>query len=290
MTMTKQKPEYIPHAWEEPPCPVCGDEDHSVVERYGNRKQYTNVLCAGCGLLYGRPRPTHDEHFLKAAYSDYHLLRDDHKYADRHIENFRGEVGELLTFDSKRSAMLDVGCAMGDFLYAAKDAYTTLCGVEVSSKMAEYTRKNLGVTVFEERYEDLSTVTSQRFSCIHLSHVIEHIPNPNEWIGAAAKLLEDDGLLIVCVPHGNSLTRIFKRWLSRIGVRKGKWGPEKTPDHLFLPTIKSMRVLFERNGFNIENLYTYSRKDMLSESFASRLLNRHLHVGTNLRFYLRKVS
>lgn len=290
MHPSQAKPEYIPDAWESPSCPVCGSDRRSVVERYGNRKQYTNVSCARCGLLYGCPRPRYGEHFLHAAYAEYVLLRDDHAYGSGYKQDFSDVVREIQNFDHQRSSILDVGCAMGDFLNAAAAAYSLRFGVEVSKKMAGYTRRKLGVEVYEHRFEDLPAAIAQRFSCIHLSHVLEHIPNPNVWIRTARELLVDDGLLVLCVPHGNSADRRCKRLLSRAGLRPPRWRPDMTPDHLFLPTIASMRLLTETNGFVVEAMYTYGRRDILAKSLAGRVFNRALRLGTNLRFYLRKAA
>ncbi len=73
-------------------------------------------------------------------------------------------------------------------------------------------------------------------------------------------------------------------------MRRGTWKHAwKTPDHLFEPTIPAMLQFFEANGNGYEVLryYTYSRKDMVSKSWWSRIYQRTFRLGLNLRFYVR---
>ena len=54
---------------------------------------------------------------------------------------FKKEVENLLKYDKKRTNVLDIGSAMGTFLYAAKPYYKKLIGLDVSEKMARFAEK-----------------------------------------------------------------------------------------------------------------------------------------------------
>jgi predicted SAM-dependent methyltransferase len=177
---------------------------------------------------------------------------------------------------------------MGTFLKIANDKYDVAEGVEISENMAAFTEKKIGVRVIRSQFEKI--VTDKKYSCIHMSHVLEHIPNPNEWLRKAFDVLDEDGILVVCVPNMFSVSRKAKLFFRRIGLRSGKWKESwRTPDHLFEPTIRGMKYLFRKNGFNILRYYTYSRKDPVSMKIINRIFQRKLRLGSNLRFYLRKV-
>lgn len=125
-----------------------------------------------------------------------------------------------------------------------------------------------------------------------MSHVLEHVPNPNEWLQKAASLLDEDGILVVNVPHKKSLGYVLQHFYYKLGLKKqfaSDWNnPARTPDHLFEPVIPAMKFLFEKNNFEILEYFTYSRRDPVSNrSLKSKILNRWLKIGSNLSFITR---
>ncbi len=121
-----------------------------------------------------------------------------------------------------------------------------------------------------------------------MSHIIEHVPNPNVWMKKAASLLVPGGVLVLCVPNMGSLTRKIKLLLKKAGLRKGRWKDAKrTPDHLFEPTVKGMRFFIRKNGFTLLKMYSYSRSNMISGGVNAFVFHHALTLGSNLRIYAR---
>lgn len=296
MHQSTGKPAYIPQSWETVPCPFCGSGEYRPYEKYGSELQYTFVQCRQCQLVYGSPRPTYNQHFIDAAYADYYqyseslTVSDFDKIKQSGTNMFVKELEHLMQFDKKRSAVLDIGSGVGTFLYAAKPHYPVAIGLDVSEKMAAFVKKAVGVDVHLAQFEDFSY--PGKFSLIHMSHVMEHIPNPNEWLQKAKSLLDTDGILVINVPHCYSLGSRLQHFYVKLGLKKqfsDTWtDPTRTPDHLFEPVIPAMKQLLDRNGFEILDYFTYSRKDPASnQSLASRFTNRFLHWGSNLSFITR---
>lgn len=80
-------------------------------------------------------------------------LTKKHEYRETKYNNFNNEIREILTFDKSKSSILDVGCAMGDFLYQAKNHYHSVHGVEIAENMAQHTASNLQIHVFRNQFE-----------------------------------------------------------------------------------------------------------------------------------------
>jgi 2-polyprenyl-3-methyl-5-hydroxy-6-metoxy-1,4-benzoquinol methylase len=280
---------YEPHAWETVPCPVCGSTRKTLWERYGDRWQYTHNLCSDCKLVYCSPRPKYDKTFLHEAYEFYMddstAYSDDYqKKADDHYPNLVADLKEMRQFDVSGESFLDVGCETGTILWQAANYFKKISGVEVSKKMAAFASKQLKCQVHTTPFEKLST--REKYSCIHMSHVIEHYPNPHLWLQKAKSLLTPGGIIVIKVPNMFSPDRRFKVFLKRIGLRKGKWEPWRTPDHLFEPTMPSMLRLFAMNGLKVRLAYTYSRKNLVSDTLWQRFIYRKLGIGNNLKFIL----
>lgn len=284
-----QNKAYIPERWETVNCPVCNSNEFKRWEKFGNKMQYTYVLCKKCKLVYLNPRPVYDETFVFDAYEFYaddddrYIFTDDFYNTQTSFE--KQEVIEICKFDTHRANLLDVGCAAGKFLFRAKPFFKKVIGLEVSSRMAELVRDKLNINVLTDKFEDV--IYHEKFSCINISHVIEHFPYPHVWLQKAKSLLEEDGILVISVPNMFSLDRLVKRFVKKIGLFKNAWAPWRTPDHLFEPTVKAMKFLINNEGFMIIDYYSYSRKKMNVNSLSGRIYHRFFRFGSNLKFILK---
>jgi len=100
-----------------------------------------------------------------------------------------------------------------------------------------------------------------KFDYLTASQVIEHDPNPNEFMKAAYNKLQDQGYLILSFPNFDSPGRkIFGR----------KWLHWHVPYHVNYFSRKSFRLLVENSGFRIvkactitPNLWTILQIKML---------------------------
>jgi SAM-dependent methyltransferase len=293
MPETLSKPHYKPQAWETVPCPFCGSGTYTIYEKFGSDLQYTYVLCSECSLVYQSPRPKYDKHFIDACYAEYYQfadnleLNDDANVRESSVAMFKKEVDHIIKYDKKRTAVLDIGSGMGTFLYAAKPFYKTVIGLDVSAQMAAFVESKLGVKVFVQQFEDFQF--PEKFSLIHMSHVIEHVPDPNKWLRKAKEMLDLNGVLVINVPNKFSFSFRLQHLFTRLKLKKqfsDAWDdPSRTPDHLFEPTIRSMKYLLDKNNFQILEYYTYSRRDPVSKgSTFSKLFNRKLKIGSNITF------
>jgi ubiquinone/menaquinone biosynthesis C-methylase UbiE len=285
--MSKSK--YIPHAWESVSCPFCNSYISELYENFGPELQYVYTKCSKCELVYQSPRPKYDEVFLNAAYGEYFSFDPNYKYPKSNLDNWDKELQEIMKFDKAKTSILDIGSCMGDFLKVAKKYYSDCVGIEVAENMAKFTEDKLNVKVLVGEFLNLEY--NQKFSCIHMSHVIEHIPNPKDWLEKSREILIDGGILAMSIPNMYSLDRKIKLFLKRIGLRKDNWKDNtRTPDHLFEPNIPSLVKFFNDNGFQILEYYTYSRKDMDASSWFGKIYNRKFKQGSNLRFFVTPVK
>jgi SAM-dependent methyltransferase len=287
---------YIPEVWEKVPCPFCGSAEFSIYERFGSELQYTYVRCSNCTLVYQSPRPKYDQHFIDSAYASYYQFSENldlnNQTSVQHssVNMFQEEVQNLLKYDKKRTNVLDIGSAMGTFLFAAKPYYKKAIGLDVSEQMARFAERSTGATIYIQQFNDFSY--PEKFSLIHMSHVIEHVPNPVEWLNQAKSMLEEDGVLVINVPNKYSLAFRLQHLFYKAGLKpqfSSSWtDPARVPDHLYEPNVKSMLMLLQANGFDLLDYFSYSRKDPVSNrSVFSKLYNRVLYKGSNLSFIVR---
>ncbi len=200
-------------------CPVCAGahEPETVVDGL----KY--VRCTGCGLTFMDPMPTqrwYDE--LYAA--DYWEGRE--KEADREDETHRRLRKEHLRAVSylralrsikdlpERGVLLEVGCGTGGAAASLAEALAwSAVGVEpdVASRRVA---SRLGVRTDAVTLDELID-QRREFDLVLLSHVLEHVVEPDAFLAQVLRVLAPQGMLIIEVPNGltNASLHLFHPYL-----------------------------------------------------------------------------
>jgi len=232
-----------------PTCDLCGSpSDHSKVVLW---KHNTPVVkCATCGLLYANPR-WKGEHLFGRYHQEY-WAGYDYKVQNIECNPAAGEKPWKSHLDNievtgKRGRLLDVGCATGEFLVAAKGRGWDTYGVETSPIAAEQARRTTGGSIHTGT---LDTVPYQDgyFDAVTLWDVIEHLQSPRNYMEQASRLLKRGGLLGITTPNIRSLAyRLLGREWEAIGPN----------DHLYYFSPRTLARLLADNGFAVHVMVTW---------------------------------
>jgi SAM-dependent methyltransferase len=212
-------------------CPACGAERHSVfvatpVDRdyFNRRADPARILrCDACASLFQDPWPTHDElqGLYQADYQNYAaatvpLLAALTRRYERYIaRTFIGAHG-------RDAAVLDFGCGQGGFLRSLRDAGSTqLTGFDfvLYPELSQLSGARF--------VDDLAALVRQgeRFDVIRMSHVIEHLTDPDGTMRALQRLLAPGGCIAGQTPNPAHYTaRLMGSF----------WGPLHYPYHTVL--------------------------------------------------------
>jgi SAM-dependent methyltransferase len=141
--------------------------------------------------------------------------------------------------------VLDIGCATGALLTMLKNRGWTVTGVELSGPQAEYC-KHRGLDVRRGTLEECS-FSAASFDVVLASHLIEHLNYPDSFVREVRRILKPGGRFYVTTPNIRGFqARFFKsRWRSAIF------------DHLYLFSIRTLRLLLEQRGFRVERIVTW---------------------------------
>ena len=198
---------------------------------------------------------------------------------------YQHNIREIEALVGRKGRILEIGCNTGFFLKVAKDDGWIPTGVEISKTMAEIARTQFQVDTLAGDW--VVQNYPNPFDAVYCSHVIEHVPNPSSWMKRFREVLKPNGILCLSVPNMNSIDRKFKRLLKRVGLRKDKWHPWRTPDHLYEPCEGSMRLFFKKEGFEVLRTYTYPSEWLGNVSLWHRIFHFWLRWGAKQRYYLR---
>lgn len=104
------------------------------------------------------------------------------------------------------SNLLEVGCGTGAFLNIAREHGITCDGIEFNSR-AICIAQSRGLNVEKLSLEDVFN-RGQRYDAVCAFQVLEHVPNPKEFLEQLISLLNPRGTLILAIPNGDSYLRL----------------------------------------------------------------------------------
>lgn len=188
-------------------CPLCGREKYLVFDQRDFRGfQVTNVLCSNCGLVFQTPRMTASEldKFYKEHYRVAYQGQEGPNDKDLKVQKARAEyLVNLLQGLELREVQnyLDIGSSAGSLIKHVKQVYgCEAAGVEPGEAYRHYAESK-GIRVFKDLTQ-IEQAEISKFDLVSLIHVLEHIPDPVEYLKALRiKLLAQNGKLLVEVPN-----------------------------------------------------------------------------------------
>ncbi len=127
---------------------------------------------------------------------------------------FYADYNRILAFYQAKACMehargdslLDMPCGDGTLLEMLSPGFRRIVGVDASGVHLENARKRLPAGEFHEALlEEFDT--EERFSTITMINVLEHVVDPVLALKRAARLLSEDGVLLVHVPNARAVNR-----------------------------------------------------------------------------------
>jgi SAM-dependent methyltransferase len=113
-------------------------------------------------------------------------------------------------------ALLDIGCAYGPFLAAARDRGFSPFGLEGAAEAADYVKKELDIPAYQGFFPPAPLpVHTMRFDAVTMWYVIEHFTNTGEALAETARILKPGGIFAFSTPSfsGISGKKSLKKFL-----------------------------------------------------------------------------
>jgi SAM-dependent methyltransferase len=223
------------------PCHVCGETTR--IEPRFRKRAWTIVRCETCGLVYTNeiPSPAELEAIYGAAF--FTVGRKFDRGPDGvGLVNASARVNRLLALPHVACAeWLDVGCATGDFLEAARKAGVAgMRGVELSAFAVEQARSR-GFPVERRDFADVE-IAPASLDVVTMWDYIEHVPDPSASLRKAVAALRPGGYLALSTGDiSSAVARLTGRF----------WHLMIPPRHLYFFTPGTMARLLADAGFAV---------------------------------------
>ncbi|MDY7394684.1 class I SAM-dependent methyltransferase [Aureibaculum sp. 2210JD6-5] len=258
--------------------------DNNKLEPYISCKDYTVsretfliFIDNESELLITTPQPN-EEDLGKYYESDEYISHSDTKKSvvDKlyhWVRNYtvKKKVKLINSFNSQDKMILDIGAGTGDFLAACKNDGWKVTGVEPNEKAREIVNCKLSNLSADRQdsnfqiHDDLEKLNSKTFDVITMWHVLEHVPNLNEYVSNLKSLLKPNGTLIIAVPNFKSYDANYY---------KEFWAAYDVPRHLWHFSKKSISELFAQEKMKVEKVLP-----MKFDSFYVSLLSEKYKFG-----------
>jgi SAM-dependent methyltransferase len=226
-------------------CNLCGSANKEpVMEKHG----YAIVRCPDCALVFVSPRmPAQSlaENVYGPGYFDaekgYGL--EDHFGKANRLRSMKSGAERLRWIErhTRTGRLLDVGCAGGFFMLAARQRGWKVSGVEISQHAATCAINSYGLDITTGSFSELQP-QPDAFDLVTMLDVIEHLPDPMRGLLNAFTTLKPGGSLFVATPNFDSLPA---RTLGR------EWGLVEPEHHLFYFTPATLERMVEKAGFKV---------------------------------------
>lgn len=236
-------------------CKFCQSKDlrveskHMYDDRYGYPGFFDIYYCPNCTGRQTEPRLQDAE--LSSLYTQYYPtssfeLKSRPEIKNNLLERLRrwwsGEDYKAFYHLSSKKTILDIGCGSGNSLLYAEALGCQAVGIEENSfakQVADHFNLQILIgNIYNVKLED------KKFDTITASQVIEHIPDPHNFLTTTKQKLKDDGRLIVSFPN----TKSIYRWLT--GRRWIHWHIPYHQNHF---SLKSFTNLAEKNGWLVQS-------------------------------------
>lgn len=265
-------------------CPLCsspGAFSYQGMDLLFHKTQtYTYMECNHCRAVYQDPMPTPGEiagfypddyslyektsHTKRHGHAELAVLRHRFNYRHLRVPRLFRLLGPALAAFLYRDAIrfvpngkgLDIGCGNGKFIHTMNSLGWHFQGVEFSSIAVNVCRE-AGLKVFHGDVQAAS-FPDDTFDLVSARHVIEHVPNPDPFIGEITRILKKGGRLVIRTPNSQALGR---KWFGKY------WFANDVPRHLLLFCPANLRVLTERHGLRLVTEKTFTTPKILLNSW-----------------------
>lgn len=230
-------------------CPICARSPRKALQL---ARRVPLLQCPSCLLAWWpwcdfEPASFYDRAYFQSA--DVSRGYDDYRAMETGLR--RTALGRLRRIDCilragtrdpvpSRRALADLGCGTGVFLDVARERGWSTSGLEVSDYAAAVARdrghavSNVAITRAE--------LESDRFDCVTMWDVIEHLADPAEALSAACAGLRSGGAFALST---GDVTSLCARLCGE------HWHLFNLPEHLFFFSPEALRRLLVRSGARV---------------------------------------
>ncbi|MHA1250529.1 MAG: class I SAM-dependent methyltransferase [Candidatus Helarchaeota archaeon] len=236
-------------------CPICNYEKYKKKKKitwrkmvFKNSKMYICKFCKTASIF-----PIPSEKYLSTINKNYWTIFASPNAFDKNIilKQTRSRYNYISKYVDAiyKKKILDIGSGFAYFFDIILEHYNKIYNynvIETDKTIYNFLKKKN----INKIYSNIEEILDNDYDLIIMSHILEHLPNPKEYLMKVKKCLKDKGILFIEVPNQDFL------YLENLGL------------HLLSFNPKALKYLLKSIGFHIIDITTvgYSLKLLIPEN------------------------
>jgi SAM-dependent methyltransferase len=206
-------------------------------------REFNFFDCPQCTLRFVSPRylasDVYDNDYFEGASHGFGFTNyeEDKIASQEYLRKYLKWIRALNRAKSEK--LLDVGAANGYFVDLANKSGFSALGLEISQSAVDWAVK-LERPVIQGTLETLNNGVV--YDVITALDVLEHVPDPLNFLKIVRTKISDDGIVLINVPYAGSA-------FSKISGKR--WHAYLPPEHWMYFNKKSLRRVLEMAGFDV---------------------------------------
>ena len=201
---------------------------------------YRILKCLNCGLVFSSP--ILPEATLKRLYKESKVTYGE-QISDL-TKTYGIYLKELEKHEVKKGRFLEIGCGNGFLLTEAKkQGYREVYGVEPSREAIKKTPKKIRKNIKSNLFKN-GLFPKNFFDVICFFQTFDHVSDPNKFLKSCLETLKPGGFVLAFNHNSSSFQALVL----------GEKSPIIDIEHTYLYNPKTMRIIFERNNFQVVSL------------------------------------
>ena len=261
-------------------CPMCvgvagplfkaRDENRSV-----SKDQFYYAQCMACQTIFLEEIPKDLYRYYEQEYYEIPNLDRLNRIASKDKCKI-----ETVTRFVPKGRLLEIGPAFGIFAMQAKMAGFVVDVVEMDARCCAYLADQVGVNVVQSSSPHLEIDALPKHNVIAIWHVLEHLPEPAEFMKSAAANLLPGGILVIAMPNPGAL---------QFRLMRHHWPHLDAPRHLELIPIAPLRdmavalglkeIFLTSDDAEAKSWNQFGWQRLLMNRFESKLMQRAMQVA-----------
>ena len=241
-------------------CPICFSNKFSVFCKIFD---YEYLDCKNCRHVYSSLKLNEkdlekfysSENSIKSAQSKIYINKETFKKRVENIAQSKAQfVNTQLKAKSGYKVWADIGCGVGELVYAAGKLGWNSIGYEIDKESVAFA-KSMNLNVVSAKFDKSFDYTLFKNTYLmSLINVLEHVGNPVEFLSRLSFYCPHNSYIFFEVPRTPSLSSYLNKIFPNNSNRH-----IYPPDHLHIFSDKSIDLMLNKCGFEIESLWYFGQ-------------------------------
>jgi len=230
-------------------CPICSE---NITIDVGNKNNYKIVNCISCGFIYVDPMPTTAQ--LEEVYEEYRQTKNYLRKIRKKIFTSSFKLKKLKKHQrTEGRKFLDVGCSVGATVEAASCLGYQSMGVDLDKPVIKKAQEMFPHNEFKSITTNSLVKMGRTFDFIYCAEVIEHVPDPCQFMTTLNGLMNKSALLYLTTSDAGH-RRVPQDFIS--------WNRVTPPEHIGYFNRKTMSTIIQKHGLKVIKFYWSHRANL----------------------------